>query len=321
MRLRSHPSSASGTLIRHAERGCNWRPRISPFYATNFLVDTARLQQPRSAAQRRTRRSRPPKTGSRFAHRPRSLVDVIVQFTTTPTQKHHDKIKSKGGVLKTDLSGAIKGAHYAVPAASWPSWPTIPRSPTSAPTGLFMGILMLPNPTVAANVARTAGFAGQGVGIAVLDSGIVETPDLLQAGQSSYKYTRVVYNQNFVPGTRSYVDQFGHGTHVAGILAGNGKYSTGAGYTRQLHRHGSGSHSDQLARPRPERSGKDSTVIAAIQPAIALKVQVQHPRSQPQLGRPVFGATRTDPLCQAVEKAWQGRNRGGGGSRQRGPQQ
>ena len=45
-----------------------------------------------------------------------STVDVIVQFTSAPSQKHHDKIARRGGKLKTDLSGVIKAAHYQVPA-------------------------------------------------------------------------------------------------------------------------------------------------------------------------------------------------------------
>ena len=30
-------------------------------------------------------------------------LDVIVQFTSTPTERHHDKIRRRGGELKHDL--------------------------------------------------------------------------------------------------------------------------------------------------------------------------------------------------------------------------
>src|SRR6266702_2188023 len=43
-----------------------------------------------------------------------ATVDVIIQFTQTPTDVHHQKVQNKGGVLKTKLD-FIKAAHYSVP--------------------------------------------------------------------------------------------------------------------------------------------------------------------------------------------------------------
>src|SRR6266403_2808419 len=42
-----------------------------------------------------------------------ATVDVIIQFNQTPTNTHHQKVQSKGGVLKAKLD-VIKGAHYSV---------------------------------------------------------------------------------------------------------------------------------------------------------------------------------------------------------------
>jgi len=52
-----------------------------------------------------------------------------------------------------------------------------------------------------------------GIGVAVIDSGIAAHPDLNNASGTS----RVVYSQSFVSGNTSAVDQYGHGTHVAGL--------------------------------------------------------------------------------------------------------
>jgi hypothetical protein len=46
-----------------------------------------------------------------------SQVDVIVQFTRTPTERHHSLITRRGGALKDDLSIA-KAGHYVMPASA-----------------------------------------------------------------------------------------------------------------------------------------------------------------------------------------------------------
>src|SRR5216683_6547152 len=46
-----------------------------------------------------------------------ATVDVIIQFNQTPTDAHHQKVQSKGGVLRTKLD-FINGAHYSVPVES-----------------------------------------------------------------------------------------------------------------------------------------------------------------------------------------------------------
>src|SRR5258708_19906646 len=54
-----------------------------------------------------------------------ATVDVIIQFNQTPTAAHHQKVQSKGGVLKTNLD-SIKGAHYSVPVEPLDSLPPDP---------------------------------------------------------------------------------------------------------------------------------------------------------------------------------------------------
>ena len=83
----------------------------------------------------------------------------------------------------------------------------------------------------AATVHQTMALNGAGVGIAIIDSGITHFHDDLAAGatSSSYPYAdqRVSKFVDFVNGRTLPYDDNGHGTHVAGIIAGNGRDSYG----------------------------------------------------------------------------------------------
>lgn len=62
------------------------------------------------------------------------------------------------------------------------------------------------------------GLTGKGIGIGVLDSGVILHPD--------FEY-RIRGFRDFVYGKDGPYDDLGHGTHVCGILAGSGRLSKG----------------------------------------------------------------------------------------------
>ena len=79
-------------------------------------------------------------------------------------------------------------------------------------------------------VRDTLGLTGAGVGVAVIDSGIVTYhEDLTSNSSTTYPYgnQRVSKFVDFVNGQTAPYDDNGHGSHVAGIIAGNGFDSNG----------------------------------------------------------------------------------------------
>ncbi len=183
---------------------------------------------------------------------PAALVDVIVQFNSTPTESHHKKVRNKGGQLKTDLSDVIRGSHYAIPAAKLAELSDDPDVTYISPDRQVRGSLDFATPAVGANIARSYNWTGAGIGIAVIDSGITVQTDLKDSSNKS----RIVYSQSFLPSSPATADQYGHGTHVAGILAGNAASSTRSQYTRSFWGVAPKSESDQSAPTRCERVGQ-----------------------------------------------------------------
>ena len=150
--------------------------------------------------------------------------------------------------------------------------------------------------------AWNAGYNGTGIGVAVIDSGINDShPDLWDSTQS---HSRVVYHQDFTGTATSnssgaQYDLYGHGTHVAGIIGGNG-YLSGGNYSGVAP----GVNLVDLRALDLNGAGTDSTVIAAIQQAIALQNTYNIQVINLSLGRGIFVSYTQDPLCQAVESAW-----------------
>ena len=75
--------------------------------------------------------------------------------------------------------------------------------------------------TVCAERCIEKGFTGQGVGIAILDTGIELSEDFI------YPKNRIIAFKDFTGGNKDAYDNNCHGTHVAGICAGNGFNSGG----------------------------------------------------------------------------------------------
>jgi serine protease AprX len=233
---------------------------------------------------------------------PRSTVDVVVQFVAPADANQQRRIGQMGGVRKADLD-LIGAAVYSIPAVALDGLANDPNVRYVSPDRALNGLLDYANPTVGAQMALTYGWDGTNVGIAVIDSGINQTNDLLDKTART-STSRIVYSQSFIPKVTSTADQFGHGTHVAGILAGNGTTSTGSNYFKTFRGMAPNAKLINLRVLDGNGAGTDSSVINAINAAIQLKNTYNIRIINLSLGRPVFESFLIDPLCQAVEKAW-----------------
>lgn len=80
--------------------------------------------------------------------------------------------------------------------------------------------------TTGARSVWDMGLTGQGITVAVIDSGIFIDPDFSRLDKRNK--IRVVWEESFSANSFKTDDATGHGTHVAGIIGGNGLASDGA---------------------------------------------------------------------------------------------
>jgi len=234
-------------------------------------------------------------------------INILVQFWTVPTSADHQGIINKGGSLNKKFD-FIKGATYSVNANQLAAIAATCNVKYISPAGRikrggsnvdYVGDVA--TATLGAAYAWQQGYDGTGVGVAIVDSGIYNHPDLQTSNGSA---SRIVYSQDFT-GSGSANDQFGHGTHVSGIVAGNGASSSGPGSTKTFHGLAPNVNLINLRVLDASGSSTDDTVISAIQQAIALQGTYNIRVMNLSLGGPVQESYHFDPLCQAVEAAWQ----------------
>ena len=156
--------------------------------------------------------------------------------------------------------------------------------------GEIKAVLDVASPTVGSDQLWNEGLTGEGIVIAVLDTGIYNHPDF--SG-------RIKGFKDFVKNKATTYDDNGHGTHVAGCAAASGKASgnrykgpapkAGLVGVKVLNKVGSGSL---------------STVIQGIQWCIYNKGTYDIRVINLSLGSDAYQSYKDDPVCMAVEKAW-----------------
>jgi serine protease AprX len=134
-------------------------------------------------------------------------------------------------------------------------------------------------------------FTGSSLTVAVIDSGLDSSIDFS---------SRIVGFYDFVAGKGGVAtvpfDEYGHGTHVAGLIGASGASSNGkyAGVAPGIRMLG-------LRVLDKKGSGKTSEVISALEFVLANKDRFNIRVVNLSLGHPIYESAATDPLVQAVE--------------------
>jgi serine protease AprX len=171
-----------------------------------------------------------------------------------------------------------------------------PAFATMERTGLAIG----------ATLARSSiGVTGRGVGVAVIDSGVTSWHDDLYRSATGSLSRRVVHFKDFTREVSPNLwfndlpsDDYGHGTHVAGIIAGSG-YDSGG------RRMGiaPGARLLGLKVLDGQGNGYVSDVIAAIDYAISVKSTYNVRVINLSVASGVFESYWNDPLTLAAKRA------------------
>src|SRR5437016_6364974 len=145
---------------------------------------------------------------------------------------------------------------------------------------------------VNANQIWQQGITGGGVTVAVLDSGVAADSDLVQPAN------RILASVNFAD-QRLASDPGGHGTHIAGIIAGNGSRSGGefVGIAPQAN-------VVDVRVLGSTGSGRISSVIRGIEWVLAHRAVYNIRVINLSFGARANLSYRADPMAAAVEIAW-----------------
>jgi serine protease AprX len=239
---------------------------------------------------------------------PQASVVAIVQFRASVSEARARRIVRTHAGAITDRLPVVGGFAVELPArqaralARTRGVLNVTLNTRVQSTAIDRSALVTSYPrSVGADKAWAAGVTGRGVGVAVIDSGINgDAPDFLEADGTPRVTNVLATGAATVPG-----DTVGHGTHVAGIIAGN-SLNRPAGDPNRGRYLGVAPEADLIAVKAADDAG-NSTVLDVIN---ALQFVVDHRDDlnirvvNLSVSADVPGNYRIDPLAAAVEFAW-----------------
>jgi serine protease AprX len=227
-----------------------------------------------------------------------TAMDVLVRFRGIPGAVERSRVQRLGGQERRSLKASSRWLSLRLPAnrvAALADDYSVDVVTTDEPVTNAMSIAREASNEPVAPAPESA-LKGAGVTIAVVDSGVALHPDI----QTLTAVVDVVGQSTpVVAPPETSVDPYGHGTHVAGIMVGNGSQSGGsmAGIAPQAN----------LISVRvlgSQGSGQASDVLAGLQWILEHKDEYGIQVANLSLGHPIVESASVDPLVEAVDALW-----------------
>ncbi len=245
------------------------------------------------------------------ASKPGKRVEVIVQMNAgTKRSVATPLIQKLGGRVTRDLH-IINAVVATLPAAGARELAAQPSVRAVSPNGAMKPQSRGDNLSTSFNQSiqapylwNTYGGTGRGVGVAVIDTGIAGgLPDFRINNLD--RRSRVIGSAVVNPDATTATDRYGHGTHVAGIIAGDSE-GRDLGDAKKGRFSGVAPRANLVSIKVSDDAGNTSVldVIAGIQFAMDHKAEYNIRVMNLSLESTVAESYRTDPLDAAVEAAW-----------------
>lgn len=211
-----------------------------------------------------------------------AMIPVIVQMN--PGAGNTD-VQTLGGQMGSELQ-IINGFSASLPAAAIEALsknPNVFAISYDKPVKIDMNVAAK---AVFCDELWAEGYTGDGVTIAVVDTGIYPHQDF---------GTRIKAFKDFVNGRTSAYDDNGHGTHCAGIAAGAGATYKGAAPDAKLV---------GVKVLDAQGSGSYANIINGINWVVNNRATYGIKIMSMSLGGTITESSKTDPMCAAVRNAW-----------------
>jgi len=204
------------------------------------------------------------------------------------------ELNASQGVAQVTLNASVQllGASYGLPS--------VPYNPVSDVNSMY-NIEQMDG----AHAYWNAGYTGQGVGVAVIDSGVTPVDGLTTPGKV-VNGPDLSFESQYP--SLEYLDTFGHGTHMAGIIAGRDSAVTSVSSSDTTHFLGMAPNAQIVSVKVADAMGQ--TDVSQVLAAIDWVVQHQNDNGMNirvlnlSYGTDSNQSYVLDPLAYAAEQAW-----------------
>ena len=267
-------------------------------YGAAWAFGFALLLAPTAEIKGDNREKRSTRARAAASRRGSAKINLLVRFRMAPGGSERSMVRNLGGQQRRRLSAASRWLSVRLPAhrlAELADDDAVEYVGLDEPVMTDMDVARQASNVPMAPAVESA-LKGAGVTIAVVDSGVALHPDI----QTLTAVVDIIGQSNpQAVSPEGSVDPYGHGTHVAGIMVGNGSHSGG-----------------RIAGVAPEASlvsvrvlddlgrGMTSDVLAGLQWILDHRTEYGIRVVNISLGHPIFEPAGVDPLVEAVDALW-----------------